>query len=331
MLFQILRKSSDIGDKIIIFSQSLLVLDIIEKYLLELHTIAEKVQEDLKKLNESIEKSPETPSSEDPAKASNNNGFFSDIGYNSWLKGLDYDRMDGSTQAFVRADIQSRFNNDDERRLRLFLISTRAGGMGINLVSANRVVIFDVSWNPSHDIQAIFRSYRFGQNKPVYVYRLVSQGTMEEKIYERQVTKQSLSLRVVDEQQISRYFTEEDLRSLYKFEPDIYDSEAVRETPILPKDRFLAELIQELPQFIHAYHEHDSLLQNKADEELTEAERQDAWKEFEEEKVRGSRPYPMMNNHLAPKPAQDQMNPGRMQQLQIGMLLQQYPQYGNGS
>ena len=64
----------------------------------------------------------------------------------------------------------------------MFLVSTKAGGIGTNLVGANRVIIFDSSWNPAHDVQSLFRVYRFGQTKTVNVHSFWTKNTIEEKI-----------------------------------------------------------------------------------------------------------------------------------------------------
>uniref|UniRef100_A0AAY4DVG7 DNA helicase n=1 Tax=Denticeps clupeoides TaxID=299321 RepID=A0AAY4DVG7_9TELE len=209
--------------------------------------------------------------------------------FGKWFRNIDYYRLDGSTNALARKKWAEEFNDTSNVRARLFLISTRAGSLGINLVAANRVIIFDASWNPSYDVQSIFRVYRFGQLKTVFVYRFLAQGTMEEKIYDRQVAKQSLSFRVVDQQQIERHFTMNELTELYTFEPDMLDDpnsekKSKRATPMLPKDPFLAELLQSYKDQIFGYHEHDSLLDHKEEEALSEEDRKAAWAEYEAEK-----------------------------------------------
>lgn len=83
--------------------------------------------------------------------------------------------MDGETDIHKRNHQIDTFNNPNNKRARLFLISTRAGGIGINLTGANRCIVFDATWNPSYDTQSIYRIYRFGQTKNVYVYRFLSQ------------------------------------------------------------------------------------------------------------------------------------------------------------
>uniref|UniRef100_A0A3P9H4P6 DNA helicase n=2 Tax=Oryzias latipes TaxID=8090 RepID=A0A3P9H4P6_ORYLA len=260
LLFEILRMAEEVEDKVLVFSQSLISLDLIEDFL-EL-SCKDEQDEDAK------------PS---PYK-----------GEGKWYRNIDYYRLDGSTNAVTRKKWAEDFNDTSNTRGRLFLISTRAGSLGINLVAANRVVIFDASWNPSYDVQSIFRVYRFGQIKPVYVYRFLAQGTMEEKIYERQVTKQSLSFRVVDQQQIERHFTMNELTELYAFEPDMLDDPSEKKskkaTPVLPKDPILAEMLQNNKDQLVCYHEHDSLLDHKEEEALSEEDRKAAWAEYEAEK-----------------------------------------------
>jgi transcriptional regulator ATRX len=93
----------------------------------------------------------------------------------TWKRDYDYFRIDGQTSIEKRKASIESFNDMDNSSARLFLISTKAGGIGINLVGANRCILFDVCWNPSYDTQSVFRIYRIGQRKEVFIYRFLSQ------------------------------------------------------------------------------------------------------------------------------------------------------------
>jgi chromodomain-helicase-DNA-binding protein 1 len=107
------------------------------------------------------------------------------------LRNYTYQRLDGTVPASDRKIAIDHFNapgSDDY----CFLLSTRAGGLGINLMTADTVVLFDSDWNPQADLQAMARAHRIGQQKPVSVYRLVSKDTIEEEILERARNKRML-------------------------------------------------------------------------------------------------------------------------------------------
>ncbi|KAG3150444.1 Switch 2 [Phytophthora cactorum] len=120
-------------------------------------------------------------------------------------KATKYSRLDGNTKVEERLQMVNGFNSS-ESNTTVFLISTRAGGVGLNLQSATNVVIFDPSWNPAHDCQAQDRAYRIGQTKDVQVYRLITLGTIEEMIYVRQIYKQQLSDTTLKGSNAPRYF-----------------------------------------------------------------------------------------------------------------------------
>ncbi|XP_060679653.1 DNA repair and recombination protein RAD54B [Hemiscyllium ocellatum] len=135
--------------------------------------------------------------------------------------GYSYTRLDGQTAVSHRQNIVDSFNNKHSQTF-IFLLSSKAGGVGLNLIGASRLVLYDIDWNPANDVQAMARVWRDGQKRPVHIYRLLTTGTIEEKIYQRQVSKQSLSGTVVDLKKKSEHasFSLEELRNLFQLEED---------------------------------------------------------------------------------------------------------------
>ena len=131
ILLTIIKKSVEQGDKILVFTESKVSLNEIEKFL------ASRFK---------------------------------------WERGKNYLRMDGSISVVDRRRDVEQFNNDLNNELHVYLITAKTGGQGLNITSANRVVIYDISWNPTVDVQAIFRAYRMGQTREVYIYRLFAKG-----------------------------------------------------------------------------------------------------------------------------------------------------------
>ncbi|XP_008807947.1 protein CHROMATIN REMODELING 20 isoform X2 [Phoenix dactylifera] len=271
LLLDILSMSSEFGDKALVFSQSLTTLDLIELFLSKL-----------------------------PRKG--REGKY-------WKQGKDWYRLDGSTQCSERQKLVERFNEPTNTRVKCTLISTRAGSLGINLHAANRVIVVDGSWNPTYDLQAIYRVWRYGQNKPVYAYRLMAHGTMEEKIYKRQVTKEGLAARVVDRQQIHRTMSKEEILHLFDFGEDENSDmlEQKQENQVLPNkdtsgeigcswgqkslplchgasctDKIMESIFsRHYPRWIANYHEHETLLQENEAERLSKEEQDIAWQTYQ--------------------------------------------------
>ncbi|XP_052654551.1 lymphoid-specific helicase isoform X3 [Harpia harpyja] len=112
-----------------------------------------------------------------------------------YLRDFKFSRLDGSMSYSDREENMHQFNTDPE--VFLFLVSTRAGGLGINLTAADTVIIYDSDWNPQSDLQAQDRCHRIGQTKPVVVYRLVTANTIDQKIVERAAAKRKLEKLII--------------------------------------------------------------------------------------------------------------------------------------
>jgi len=136
------------------------------------------------------------------------------------LRNYGFVRLDGSMSIKKRARVVDEFNDSTSSQF-VFMLSSKAGGCGLNLIGANRLVMFDPDWNPANDEQAMARVWRDGQKKQCFIYRMLAVGTIEEKIFQRQAHKKALSSCVVDqEEDVERHFSLSDLRDLFKLEKD---------------------------------------------------------------------------------------------------------------
>ncbi|KAI9475140.1 DNA repair protein rhp26, partial [Coemansia mojavensis] len=131
----------------------------------------------------------------------------------SEMPNLEYRRMDGMTPIQRRAPLVDEFNTS--KSIFVFLLTTKVGGLGINLTGADRVILFSPDWNPSSDMQARERAWRLGQSRNVAVYRLMTAGTIEEKIYNRQIYKQFLSNKILEDPTQKRVFQSHSLSDLF--------------------------------------------------------------------------------------------------------------------
>ncbi|KPI97951.1 Helicase ARIP4 [Papilio xuthus] len=253
LFFYLLNESIKVGDRLLLFSQSLFTLNLIEDFL-EKNYIPGTVS--------------------------------------LWQRNVSYYRLDGSTHALEREKLINEFNSNPN--IYLFLVSTRAGSLGINLVGANRVIVFDASWNPCHDTQAVCRVYRYGQQKPCFVYRFVMDWCLEKKIYDRQINKQGMADRVVDECNPDAVLSMKEITNL------CFDNDE-KESEVKDLSEHAEKYVDLLMQGILTKHgtllskepfQHESLLVDRKEKKLSSAEKRLAQRGYELEKKAALAPKP---------------------------------------
>ncbi|AET38388.1 DNA-dependent ATPase RDH54 Ecym_2678 [Eremothecium cymbalariae DBVPG len=178
---------------------------------------------------------------------------------------LSFVRLDGSTPAKERDSIVSLFNSSPN--VFGFLLSAKSGGVGLNLIGASRLILFDNDWNPSVDLQAMSRIHRDGQKRPCFIYRLVTTGCIDEKIFQRQLMKNNLSKKFLDnhldEKTNDNLFEKEDLKDLFTIQTATKCN--------------THDLICSCPGLGHQFEEKDLCKPHSADKESTSEVNTDGW------------------------------------------------------
>lgn len=197
----------------------------------------------------------------------------------------NYCRLDGQTPIFSRQAATKRFNSTGSEQV--YLISTRAGGLGLNIPGANRVVIFDFSFSPVWEEQAVGRAYRLGQQKPVFVYRFIAGGTFEEIMYNKAIFKTQLAFRVVDKKNPIRWAS----KSLGDYLFPVKEVKKENVSEYIGKDaNVLDKIIREDKEGIIRKIALTETFQREDNDKLTEEEKQGVQMEIKDEQLKRTDP-----------------------------------------
>jgi SNF2 family DNA or RNA helicase len=200
------------------------------------------------------------------------------------IDGCNRCRIDGETNMSTRQEATKVFNKKDSAH-NVFLISMKAGGLGLNLQGANRVIIYDFGFNPTWEDQAIGRAYRLGQQKAVYVYRFRAGGTFEDVTYNKAVFKAALFSRVVDK----KNYMSQAKKSLSSYLFDVKDVEQRDLEDSLGRDRSVLDRIVQRTKCIRNI-ELTETFQKEDLEKLSEEEIQLAVEEYEDQRLQRDDP-----------------------------------------
>ena len=192
-------------------------------------------------------------------------------------------RIDGTTKMSSRQEATKNFNKKDSQ-YQCFLISMKAGGLGLNLQGANRVIIYDFGFNPTWEDQAIGRAYRLGQERPVFVYRFRAGGTFEEVLYNKAVFKTQLFSRVVDKKNYMSQAT----KSIDKYLFEVKDVRQHDFSEAHGKDHVLDRIISREHFFRNV--ELTETFQKEDEDELAPEELQLAEQEYEDQRLERENP-----------------------------------------
>ncbi|ODQ56125.1 hypothetical protein SAICODRAFT_51218 [Saitoella complicata NRRL Y-17804] len=194
--------------------------------------------------------------------------------------------LTGMTPILSRQNDIAAFNNDQSTTL--YLISAKAGGIGLNVTGASRVILFDPDWNPVWDEQSVGRAYRLGQTKPVYVYRFVTMGSYEDRMFKSNLHKLGLSLRVVDSRNPRAAAARKELRKLFSKLPEAQTVESeldLNMDEIKGKDSILDEVVEKNRDLIYRIDLTETFKKDAGDG-LTAEELAEAIREAEDDKLR---------------------------------------------